>query len=498
MARGSFYQGEPTIYEVVDDGGTVSTDPSEPTVQSSFYGNGPQLDSFEAPGQYADEAAASAAAAAASAEAAAASALEAAAAAGGTAADVDFTPAGNLASTDVQAALEELDAEKAPLSHTHAIADVTGLQAELDLKAALASPTFTGTPAAPTAAPGTNTTQLATTAFVFAAGALKADLASPTFTGTPAAPTAAPGTNTTQLATTAFVAALGALKADLASPTFTGVPAAPTASLGTNTTQLATTAFVLANAASTAIVRKDGVIAPNENLVLKRTSATQVQLTATAILTFDVSTGSSYRATSISETSTITTAGAGGLDTGAEANSTWYHVWLATDNAASRTLLLSTSTSAPTLPGGYTHRAYVGAVYNNSAGNFEKFVQFGNRVYSDWQWVSQPVVSNQTQANYTAASLTSSVPSTATSVVLQPGTSTSGATVAGSVFMSADGSGTTATTDDNFYTRTCYSGEAKQYVPGVVVPLTTAQQFMYRTTGANVSATIYVIGWIYG
>jgi hypothetical protein len=32
----------------------------------------------------------------------------------------------------------------------------------------------------------------------------KADLASPTFTGSPAAPTASPGTNTTQLATTAF------------------------------------------------------------------------------------------------------------------------------------------------------------------------------------------------------------------------------------------------------------------------------------------------------
>ena len=38
-----------------------------------------------------------------------------------------------------------------------------------------------------------------------AAIALKADIASPTFTGTPAAPTAGAGTNTTQLATTAFV-----------------------------------------------------------------------------------------------------------------------------------------------------------------------------------------------------------------------------------------------------------------------------------------------------
>ena len=35
--------------------------------------------------------------------------------------------------------------------------------------------------------------------------ATKADLVSPTFTGTPAAPTAASGTSTTQLATTAFV-----------------------------------------------------------------------------------------------------------------------------------------------------------------------------------------------------------------------------------------------------------------------------------------------------
>lgn len=74
-------------------------------------------------------------------------------------------------------------------------------------KANLESPTFTGVPAAPTAAPGTNTTQLATTAFVTLADNLKANIASPTLTGTPAAPTAAPGTNTTQLATTAFVKA---------------------------------------------------------------------------------------------------------------------------------------------------------------------------------------------------------------------------------------------------------------------------------------------------
>ena len=44
--------------------------------------------------------------------------------------------------------------------------DVEVSTADITSKAGTASPTFTGTPAAPTAAQGTNTTQLATTAFV--------------------------------------------------------------------------------------------------------------------------------------------------------------------------------------------------------------------------------------------------------------------------------------------------------------------------------------------
>lgn len=184
--------------------------------------------------------------------------------------------------------------------------DVTNLVSDLALKAPLASPTFTGIPVVPTAASGTTTTQMASTAFVTTAvaavtspvttvagrsGAVvlaesditslvtdlaaKAALASPTFTGVPLAPTAALATSTTQVATTAFVGAAItaisypvttvagrtgavvlaeadvsglvsdlALKAPLASPTFTGTPIVPTAASGTNTTQFASTAFV--------------------------------------------------------------------------------------------------------------------------------------------------------------------------------------------------------------------------------------------------------------
>jgi hypothetical protein len=94
------------------------------------------------------------------------------------------------------------------------------------------SPAFTGTPTAPTAVAGTNTTQLATTAFV---------TNSPAFDGTPTASTATYGTNTTQLATTAFV------QGEKVSPAFSGIPTTPTAANGTATTQIASTEFVINN-----------------------------------------------------------------------------------------------------------------------------------------------------------------------------------------------------------------------------------------------------------
>jgi hypothetical protein len=82
--------------------------------------------------------------------------------------------------------------------------------------------TFNGATFA-TQAPNDNTTKAATTAYVDAADALKAPLASPVFTGTPAAPTPAPNNNSTRIPTTAYVDAADALKAPLASPVFSGI-----------------------------------------------------------------------------------------------------------------------------------------------------------------------------------------------------------------------------------------------------------------------------------
>lgn len=114
------------------------------------------------------------------------------------------------------------------------------------------SPALTGTPTAPTAATATNTTQIATTAYVQAhrgeidtALGLKAPLASPAFTGTPTAPTQAKSDNDTSIATTKFVHDVVADYAPLNNAALTGAPTAPTPSpADDNSTKIATTAFV--------------------------------------------------------------------------------------------------------------------------------------------------------------------------------------------------------------------------------------------------------------
>ncbi|EGJ07967.1 phage tail protein [Escherichia coli] len=103
-----------------------------------------------------------------------------------------------------------------------------------------ASPTFTGTPKAPTPAVGNNTTQLATTAFVQAA--LKALINGAPATLDTLKEIAAAINNDPKFSTTINDAL--ALKAPLSSPALTGTPTAPTAAQSVNNTQIATTAFV--------------------------------------------------------------------------------------------------------------------------------------------------------------------------------------------------------------------------------------------------------------
>ena len=104
--------------------------------------------------------------------------------------------------------------------------------------------TLQGTTNGITAAADTNTTQLATTAFVIG----QAGSATPIVDGT-----AAVGTSL-RFARQDHVHPTDTSRAPLASPSLTGVPLSTTAAADTNTTQIATTAFVVGQASSTAPV----------------------------------------------------------------------------------------------------------------------------------------------------------------------------------------------------------------------------------------------------
>ena len=66
----------------------------------------------------------------------------------------------------------------------------------------------------------------------------------------------------------------------------------------------------------------------------------------------------------------------GGLDTGSEGVSTWYHVWLIRkDSDGTIDVLFSASATAPTMPAGWTYKRRIGAVRNDASSNILAFSQ---------------------------------------------------------------------------------------------------------------------------
>lgn len=211
----------------------------------------------------------------------------------------------------------------------------------------------------------------------------KAPLASPALTGVPTAPTAAASSNSTQLATTAFVkAAVNAV-----------IDAAPGA-LDTlkeladaldNDPNFATTITSLIGGKANKETTLDGygitdAARASDLLFIGGVSGSGrgVKLSATGLssvvsVAFDelvVSDGSGkYRTLKRSTLGlNLSTIAANGLDSGAVAASTWYDVWVIS-SASAVAVLGALSGAAPTMPAGYTHKALVGVVRTDATAN---------------------------------------------------------------------------------------------------------------------------------
>jgi hypothetical protein len=210
-----------------------------------------------------------------------------------------------------------------------------------------------------------------------------APLASPTFTGVPAAPTPAVNTNTTQLATTAFV--LGQAS---------GVVPNPDSGAG-------------AVGTSNAYARADHVHpAPSGGgaAVVRSYLAGLTLSTAGASTAFNVAAGIAADRTNtimmplpaLSKNTGSWAAGnnTGALDVGTIAASTWYHAFVIGNPAGTIfDVLISLSPTAPTMPSGFTYLRRIGSLLTNASSQWWKFFQDGD--YFNWDLAATDVNSLQ-------------------------------------------------------------------------------------------------------
>ncbi|MGX5801425.1 hypothetical protein ACWGS9_09290, partial [Bradyrhizobium sp. Arg314] len=122
------------------------------------------------------------------------------------------------------------------------------------------------------------------------------------------------------------------------------------------------------NAAPTAVARK--------NLKIITTSVTAATITADEIIVEDT-TFMTARLANINVSYATGTAGANGLDTGTITASNWYFEWVIYNPSTLTTAaLLSLSSTAPTMPAGYTFKARVGASYFDAGSKLRFKIQY--------------------------------------------------------------------------------------------------------------------------
>ena len=170
------------------------------------------------------------------------------------------------------------------------------------------------------------------------------------------------------------------------------------------------------------------VLAPHKNLKIERASTETLDIDIDEII-LEKADGRQVLASSVNVTVDITASGANGLDTGSEANSTWYHLWIIAKEDGTVAGLMSTASDGGsiTLPTDYVYYGYVGANYNTGAGLLLDLLQYDTHAVV----TGQIDLAADTTIRASVTSQVLSVPPTARSALgymKVRGTSTNGAT----------------------------------------------------------------------
>lgn len=200
-----------------------------------------------------------------------------------------------------------------------------------------------------------------------------------------------------------------------------------------------------------------GPIAAGRNINCRTNAGapnTKIDINADEILLEDTN-GNIFVAKNVAGTIDFGTIGVNGLDTSTQQASTWYYGWvIAKENGVGVALLGSTSSTAPTLPAGYTFKALVTAARSGAATQFIKYRQFGNWCYYE---ALQNALSAGVATVETAVSTATQVPPNALAVLLTLG-GIFGATAGGSYSAQVDIDVVTGSTYARFPTAVQASG----------------------------------------
>lgn len=236
-----------------------------------------------------------------------------------------------------------------------------------------------------------------------------------------------------------------------------------------------------------------------KNLVIKVTGNTAATVAADFVAMTD---GTNYLTLPISSTLNFATTGANALDTGAIAQATWYYVWAISTPAGVTATLVSTSSTAPTLPSGYTFKARIGALRTASgSAQLMGTYQFGRRaryVVGLAQTTTIPAMAqgnagSTTTPTWVAVSVSAFVPPTAGEISITGQTQKVGAS---NLILAPNNSYGNITTSNNPPPLAMQCDSAGSYYAGAItIAMTLESTNVYWASTTNSSGGIYCTGW---
>ena len=189
---------------------------------------------------------------------------------------------------------------------------------------------------------------------------------------------------------------------------FVTSPFAPTPAIGDNSTKVATTAFAQNFIPLSGHIGLQGVW----------NSTTLATWNATALLLWN-SSNQPKMLTAYSKQVNLATTGAGGCDvalSGFAANS-WSYVWaIYNSTTLANSILVSASSTAPTMPSGYDYKVRIGSIYLDGSKTIRGFLQYGRKTQCmvGNNCANMPVLASGVVTQYTAVAVLPGMPPTAT------------------------------------------------------------------------------------